>query len=478
LNTSDSVQLELMTRNAQNLPISAAFSLAITNDDLIGTIKNSDNILSYYYFQKNLKGHVEDPGWYVEPGDSKEKALAMDHLLLTQGWIGYSWEKIINPKKTDILYKPEKLGVVSGNLTGLFNKPKNNIKLTLLSLGKEVFVMDTLSNELGNYVFRNVPIIDSPQFAIKIKTLKDRTSSSRIDIDNFKPSIETLIPQQYEQPWFVNSDSLTRRSQLIAARRNAEANKLNLSTTGNMLNEVEIKAIRSEIIQNVGWDANLVTELDSTALQKIPATTLMLLLKKMAPGFKVSRSWSPDCSKGSANHREESFVIGTSLISSVRVDKINTAIAAGYGMSIANARELSGPGIYEINTYIFNTLTTKDITNIAIYQGCAFHYIEITTRSGKGPWLGKTTGMAVYRPAPLYFGTPEYKPKYYPSVSDGDTRSVIYWNANITTQEDGKATVTFYPGLANKNYTVRMEGTDLNGRFGFGKISSKELPFN
>jgi hypothetical protein len=478
-NSSDSVKLEVMTSNDQNTPVSTTLSLGITNNDLVRTPDQSQNILSYYFLEKNLKGFVEAPGWYFTEGDDREKAKAVDDLLLTQGWIGYSWEKVLDTKKVDLTFKAEILNAIDGSITGLFNKPKNNIKLTLLSLGKDVFVMDTITNDLGRFSFKNVPVIDSPEFAIKIKTLKDRSSTAKVNIDSFTPTIEKLKAYPFiQQPWFVNPDSLTKIQGTTARIRNSQLEKYKLSTEGNFLKEVEIKAIRSEIITNVAWDANLVKELDSTELQKMPSKTLMILLKELAPGFTVGRYWASECGGKPSRHTEDSYMIGNQLISSVRLDKINTAVGVGEGLSVKNGMALASQAIFDLNTVIFNALTTKEITNIAIYKGCAFNYIEITTRSGKGPWFGKTTGMSVYRPMPLHLGSPEYKPKYLPALSSVDTRSTMYWNATITTGEDGKAIVTFYPGGANKNYTLKLEGTDLNGRFGFKSLKNRELPFN
>lgn len=478
-NALDSIQLEVITSNEQNTPISTTLSMAISNDDLVRTPENSQSILSYYFLEKNLKGYIEDPGWYFTEGDNQEKAKDMDELLLTQGWIGYSWNEVLETKKVAPKFKPEKLNAIDGTITGLFNKAKNNIKLTLLSLGKDVFVMDTITNEYGRFSFKNVPIIDSPEFAINIKTLKDRTATAKVEIDSFKPSLERLIPYPFNpQPWFVNPDSLTKIQGTTARLRASDLEKYKISAEGNFLKEVEIKAIRSEIITNVGWDANLVKELDSTELQKMSSKTLMVLLKELAPGFTVGRNWASECGGKPSRHTEDSYMIGNKLISSVRLDRINTAVAVGESMNIQNGLALASQAIFDLNTTIFNTLTTKDITGIAIYKGCAFNYIEITTRSGKGPWFGKTSGMSVYRPMPLHFGSPEYKPKYLPTVSSVDTRSTIYWNASITTAEDGKAIVTFYPGVANKKYTIKLEGTDLNGRFGYKAINDRALPLN
>jgi uncharacterized protein YfaS (alpha-2-macroglobulin family) len=48
-----------------------------------------------------------------------------------------------------------------------------------------------------------------------------------------------------------------------------------------------------------------------------------------------------------------------------------------------------------------------------------------------------------------------------------DMRSTIDWEPNITTDADGKATVSFYAADRSSTYTISTEGVDFNGNLGF-----------
>jgi hypothetical protein len=100
-----------------------------------------------------------------------------------------------------------------------------------------------------------------------------------------------------------------------------------------------------------------------------------------------------------------------------------------------------------------------------------FSYVEITTRSGKGPFMAiNTPGMYLYKPLPLSRPQQFYKPKYI--VNDTtkylqDLRSTIDWEPNVTTDKNGNATISFYTADKPGTYTVIIEGSDGNGNLGY-----------
>ena len=96
-------------------------------------------------------------------------------------------------------------------------------------------------------------------------------------------------------------------------------------------------------------------------------------------------------------------------------------------------------------------------------------YIEITTRSGHGPFTQKTQGTYYYRPLaatlPKQFYSPRYKIKS--AVTGSDLRSTIHWEPDIITDTAGNATLSFYCADIPANYTITLQGIDLNGSLGF-----------
>jgi hypothetical protein len=96
-------------------------------------------------------------------------------------------------------------------------------------------------------------------------------------------------------------------------------------------------------------------------------------------------------------------------------------------------------------------------------------YIEITTRSGKGPFMHKTNGTYLYKPLPFTWPKEFYRPRYNAvnkTAPGADLRSTIHWEPNITTDASGKATVSFFSADKPGTYTLIFQGSDVDGNIG------------
>jgi hypothetical protein len=473
----DSVSLNIQATNENGLPLSGSFAIAVTDDAQVKH-QTHETIASYFLLQSDLKGYVEDAAWYFNNEEEKTK-IALDHLLLTQGWIGYKWDEIIL-KNTTASFKPEKGNTVSGKVTGLF-KPREGIIVNMLSFGKQMIIVDTVTDATGNFLFKDLPLIDSTAYTIKIKNEKGKTASGNIFVEDFNRSI---IPLDFKniKPWYVNSDSTTLNYFKTTGQKQKQEEKILMGIKGEtLLNEVVINGQRKlkEFISKTAWDANLYKEISNEELKLYPQKKLIDLLKEKLDGFGISAMWTNSCSGRISRHNFVNFVVGGRLISHIMIDKINTHIAASgiddqYNASTEGVSNTAlSPDVYETNRYILNTLTAAEITNIAVYKGCSYFFLEITTRSGKGPFTTPSAGVYIYRPLPIYLAKEFYSPKYNANNTNKtpDYRSTIFWDANVITDENGKAKISFYSADKPSTYTVKVEGTDLMGRFGY-KTSS------
>lgn len=57
--------------------------------------QHHQNLPSYIYLRPYLKGNIENASYYFRD-ITLEKQVALDNLLITQGWSSYNWEKIFN----------------------------------------------------------------------------------------------------------------------------------------------------------------------------------------------------------------------------------------------------------------------------------------------------------------------------------------------------------------------------------------------
>lgn len=474
--TRDSIDLTLTAMAEDGLPLSGAFSISVTDDQKVKQNNDDENILSYFLLQSEIKGNIEDAGWYFNGPDSL-KQLALDHLLLTQAWIGYKWEEILKTVPVPG-FKAEKDNLIEGKVLGFLNRPLPNINLKLLALGKTMFVADTVSNKEGKFLFKDLPILDSVAYSIKIKNAKGNTSDATIIVDEFIPTKENITFKRI-MPWYVNSDSTTLLNYFKLANQRKQIDQNRVKLEGNMLEEVEIinKAREKSFVEKTAWDAKFYKKISKDELSKNPRKNLLDLLKEQIPGFGISTSWSSSCTGRYNRHKFYNYVIGGRLVSHVMIDKVNThmvatGIADNFNESMTGRSMTDSlDAVFPVNEFIFNTLKAEDIVDIVVYKGCAYFYLDITTRSGKGPWIAPAKGVYVHKPLPIYLPKEFYSPKYAIDKSSliPDLRSTIFWDANVVTDENGKAKLSFYAADQPGTYTIKVEGTDMNGRFGYKK---------
>jgi len=98
--------------------------------------------------------------------------------------------------------------------------------------------------------------------------------------------------------------------------------------------------------------------------------------------------------------------------------------------------------------------------------------IDITTKKGNGWFLNRAPNAVTYRPLPVLYPQQFYSPKYnvVSTVVEPDFRSTLYWEPNITTDQNGKAKVSFYTSDIKEKYTVKIAGVDANGGIGDGSL--------
>ncbi|MEK7256343.1 MAG: hypothetical protein AAB316_16435, partial [Bacteroidota bacterium] len=83
----------------RGVPMPGQFSLAVADDNLLTFADDKQgHILSHLLLESELKGKVEEPNFYFEPKEKhpgKDERLALDYLMLTQGWRRVSWEGLM-----------------------------------------------------------------------------------------------------------------------------------------------------------------------------------------------------------------------------------------------------------------------------------------------------------------------------------------------------------------------------------------------
>lgn len=497
--TRDSIALMVNVTDKTGKPVQGNFSMAVTDNSQVKIDSLGSNMLTHLLLTSDLKGEVEQPGYYF----TGNKETELDNLMLTQGWVGYYWKEILSPEIKPIAYRPEKEYIISGTVTNAFSKPIERSQVTLMSKSPLV-VADTLTDKKGRFVFRDIWPVDTAIFKLQARNKNNKEFNVTIKMDEqsfpgFKP------PQFIPTPWYVNTDTtLLNNAVSLAAEEKA---KKEYKGEGMELKQVEIKArkvVKGSKNLNGPGEADLV--LDEQDMLKAGKKTLKELLKEKIPaiqefsyvkkyevpymmygklvsfvfdGIDIDKFFHPDYSSIDENKslsQEAKADMKAALFASERRNMIDAYL------NYYTAEDVVGI------EHMFNTKYTLSYSGVTILgrdprttTGFNTHtYIEITTRTGHGPFMKVTPGTYLYKPLAFTFPKQFYSPKYTANNKNTalgtDMRSTIFWEPNIVTDATGKATVSFYSADKAADYSVIIEGTDMNGGLGVGKKEIKLSP--
>nr|WP_294792901.1 hypothetical protein [uncultured Mucilaginibacter sp.] len=468
--TRDSIALNITVKDKDGNPVQGNFSLAVTDNSQIKLDSLGNNILNNLLLTSDLKGDIEGPGYYFTPG----KEDGIDNLLLTQGWVGYNWQEVFYPK-LPYAYKPEKEFVVTGKVTTAFGSPIEKSNVVLVANHPLIF-KDTLTDNTGRFIFKGLFPVDTAIFKLQARNKKGKEMNVKIEMEEFKPP--AFNPNPLTNPWYLNTDSI-----LINNSKARIAEERALSSyrgEGNVLKEANIKAKKiipgSKNLNGAG-EADLI--IDEEELKKADKMTLEELLLKKVKGFTV---WWP------AKYQPKAYYINGKRL---------FLIIDGYNLNSFYTGKTERERYLYMKTYM-DYFTAEDITGIELMFNVKYAvdyivayvasgediraepnpllpytYLEVTTRAKKGPFMQVTPGTYLYKTFPFSVAKQFYSPKYTlknKSIAAGtDLRSTIFWDANVTTDKDGKAVVSFYSADKAANYTVLLEGTDMAGQLGYKK---------
>jgi len=431
-------------------PLYGNFSVSVTADDVL-TADTTVNILTSILLSSDLRGSTPDPAYYFRKNTRSEYAL--DLLMLTQGWRRYDTERIVRNE----LIQPDTFLVKGYDVSGTVRtvsrqRPVENSPVSILSMSG-LFSEETITDRNGRFYLQAGDAADSTRLFIQTPPTQNRQD---VELTLDKPSYpERMIP--------VVATGAPERETFAQYVDKAEQQYVDEHGTRIIQIEeitVTAQAPKKNIIDYSFFykarDASFViTEED---LEKLPPVRMSSLLMRL-PGV--------------------------------------TASYDGVTAGLCNVVLLVDDR-HESVDYVLKMMDVSDIAQIDLLSGSiaeifrkseSFHdekifcirVISIHTKRGKN-LIPKETLHIKHLTIPLGFQKPAefYAPKYDKPAENPkpDLRTTIHWQPNITTNEDGTASFSFYTADEPATYTVVIEGVTEDGKIVYKKDKIKVISHN
>ncbi|MBA9075871.1 MG2 domain-containing protein [Rufibacter quisquiliarum] len=431
----EKITMQLQAKDVTGKPVQGRFSVAVTDAKKVEADPQAGNLFTHLLLTSDLQGFVEQPGYYFRSQDT-ETQIALDNLLLTQGWRRFVWKDVLQEKDVMLAYPLERGLAISGTVQRLSGKPEPGAVVTLLGLKESpLFVMATADAQ-GKFIFGVKDLTDSAKYVVQARGPKGR-SSLNVLLDKGVPLVPVVGRPPYGLPLSLLSDQMW-----AYLRGNQEQLRLDqLAGKSILLNTVEVHGRKEE-----NDEVDLRRGIHSTADRTIKGADL-------PPGLDIISSL-------------QGRVAGLQVINgeiSMRGSQSPLYLLDGMPVDAEQIRMLNSEEVETIDVL-------KPGPMAAIYglQG-GDGVIAVTLKQGQSVvGSSRNEGLAAYNGFRYQKVREFYAPRYdQPQEVDmPDIRSTLYWNPSVTTNAQGQAEIAFYAADPKTTYRAVAEGLTAQGQLG------------
>ena len=449
VNTLQKMNFALNICDENGRPVSGNFSISVTDVTKIPFNEDDETtILSDLLLTSDLKGFIEQPNYYFNNVNAAKKRQ-LNNLLLTQGWRRFLWKDIADNKEPEIEHRIEQSLEITGNVVNLADKPIPNAKVMLFSRNKDYSIMiDTIADAKGRFVFDRLDFPDSVSLFLQAKTLKgDNNIKIKLDAGP-DPSIGSGIENKGAISILTSKVDMAPYLELTKAYYD-ELDKFNLLDKSIRLKTVNIVAKKiNPLVSQVKGSQNFSGVDHVVGRDKLKNELRLLDALYRTPGIAVRDRaiYKTTARSTSITGGEEKMLV-----------YINGVLSSQDIIADMRAEDVEG---VEVLTSNYNLSVYGDKAGAGI--------LHITMRKGmdvKYP----STNIATVKNHGYVLKKEFYSPNYAEMNSNKqmtDLRSTIFWNAEINTDTQGEANISYYNASTPGKYNVVIEGMDEQGKLG------------
>ena len=451
----DSVEMKFQLNDLKGKPFETTFSVAVRDAASTSTNPYTDNIYTNLLLSSEVKGYIENPGYYFSSNDAMRQQ-ALDLLMLTQGWSRYVWKQMAGVTPYEVKYPIEESLVIEGRVQSLSkkkSKPDVDVMMTLMC--DSTSQRGTcLTDKDGKFNFALQDFNGKSNLLLQTKE-KGKLKENVILLDRaFSPELKAFdyLEKTIQGDYIpLTKDTVSLFEDAVKTKEPEKKINLPMDKKSHLLGEVTVKEKRIHKREGEGLrDANIVIDVEKSVDQLIDKgedepTTILNFIMHINPYFSFTKV-------DEARHKGNNvmFVFNNKVVKSAE-DKERLETTYSNEIETVTINEKSGTSII----YDPEKSTGNEVV-IFIYT-----YKNLRIRTAPvGMRKTKLQGYAYVKE----FYSPRYDEVHLPN--ERDYRRTLYWNPDVKTDENGKASVNFYNNSSCKTITVSAETVTENGAIG------------
>lgn len=433
--TRQKVEIPFKVTDSQGRPVTCTLSASITDENLVYPDTTADNILSNLLLCSDLKGFIENPGFYFSAGKAKAEYFG-DLLMLTHGWSRFPTYRLTDLSPIPSCTYIEAGQTLSGRVRGFFGGKAKKAPIIAIAPAQKISSMAE-TDDKGRFVLENLNFKDTTVFVVQARS-KRGFSSVTLEMDSLPVPVPT-----WKMP-FPHTPDASRQDAYNKSMRDAYLHNGGMRLI--RLNEVIVKGKRIRPVSDVEATYRSIADysVKGEKVKEFGAVNAYDAVMHM-PGVRVLDG---DRLIFQGNHLPPILIID-----GMRYDQENRILA-------------------DIN---INEVESIDLLKGGYLLGGASPggAIVVTLKKGARIEATPSPGMVTYR-ALGYSDSGEFYHPVYDSPEKlksrkTDIRSTVYWNSALKTDSTGTARITFYTpdnlvrphiiieGITEKGEIIRKE---------------------
>ena len=454
----DEVALDLAVADGESVLIPANVSLSVFDDAYANYNPYATDIRSRLYLETELRGYIEDPGYYFSDEPNSDQHL--DLLLLTQGWRSYDMQAVSRRDNITLFSLPEDGFSLTGTIkSGFRGRPLENATVAF-SLNDDEENLDIVTTGPdGKFMISGLDVEGAASFILRANN-ENGSDRVQIELDNQFNSLEnSVLPPAVNlaESYFNQADAdqeninddfvmdnLTERSQ--SARAGTER-FLEAQLFGE-LDEITVTAERDEIDeeeQSRRFGDRPSQRLDFDEQEHLSTLPINIVLNQI-PGVSVVGN-QVEINTGFTN-----FGGGAPPNPLILVDNIEADASYLLSLSPADVKTIN---VFRRSVELasFGISGTGGVISVRTRRGEA-GYIE----NERGTLAGRIQGYQ----QPTQFYSPRYGITVPKDIEEPDERITLHWESDLTIPETG-GTLLFWTNDVPSRYRVVLQGVTQNG---------------
>lgn len=499
----DPVHMEVAINDAKGNPLETCFSLAVRDENTeIPSIYRED-IRSNLLLSSDLKGYIVNPGFYFENNDRLHR-LSLDLLMLTQGYRRYDWSQMAGLIPFTPIQPIEKGILIKGDVKSITRKKLKeglDVKMTFYS-DSGYQSAQCVSDTAGRFDFLAEDFYGKWNLQLETWKKKKREECWITLERNFSPQgrsysfYDTYLPQtkpNWDKSELIQTEAGPQKEAAKALQDNLELAENPEST--KMLKEVVVKGKNdrttiwnegASIVYDVSEEEDKLEDAAKEYNERIyefleninpyfsydPVRGSFYKGRKVV--FKIAGRAQSNTSIGGSDP-------GASPLSSLSSTEGSESLQDTPGSSGTTNNDNTGIPTQivdlqhkdDLGSVILNMLNSSDIASMAILENPSYYlrlYPELaangsnivvielilnSTRAKNREPVGIRLTTLQGFSMPNKFYNPNYSEFRLPE--EGDFRRTLYWNPNVKTNSQGKASVHFFNNGSCKKMNISAE---------------------